>query len=632
MQRYLAIFCSPNAERQLQPSTVEKMLNQMRDGWQIVHRGDRHIIAHTGFGSGAGECYSLYARNGVILGQLFRTTGRAQHARQSGDLSADETRRIIDTACQELIDGWWGKYVAFIAAEAGAGYHVVRDPMSQMPCFHIYAKGTHIFFSHIADCIQILAPNLSVNWRYLIAQLRVVQMHNGECGLSEVEDVAGGERLTVSQDGAGRKVLWSPAKILEEATVDDVDKAATALRETVQSVVEAWASCHRSVIHSLSGGLDSSIVAACLARAPTKPQVTCLTYYLPSTQDDEAIQIAATGQRAKSLLRVMGHADERQLARLASRECGYTLIEQARRVPDVDLAAVFRAPLAVVPTLYVMAIDGDEVELKLAQQCGATAVFSGLAGDTIFFNTMQPLPAIDFAYERGVGQEFFKHVGAASRLSRESTFTVFRKAIRHGVLRQPLPAVVDFLQRPHLLHKDAAEMVNADYIEPPWCRASRHVSPGKRSQILGLAHSLYYHTSYRRAQIAESVVPLVSQPLVELCLQIPSYTLSTDGVPRGLTRRAFADLLPQAISTRIVKGTPAAFYQRLARENLRLIRDTLLDGVLASERIIDRVAVERYLTPNETLFRSISSVALLNYFAVEAWVRQWVALRKEAAA
>ena len=75
------------------------------------------------------------------------------------------------------------------------------------------------------------------------------------------------------------------------------------MRQCVRDVVHAWASCYDHMLLSLSGGLDSSIVLACLKDAPSRPRVTCFHYYpLGADLDERAYARAAAAKAGLELL------------------------------------------------------------------------------------------------------------------------------------------------------------------------------------------------------------------------------------------------------------------------------------------------------------------------------------------
>src|SRR5262249_10302648 len=141
-----------------------------------------------------------------------------------------------------------------------------------------------------------------------------------DTGLREIEDVPGGELQNFNSDGdVTRTVLWDPAKVYEQARSRTQTEAASALRTALQSTGNCLVGEHASVLHCLSGGLDSSIVAGCLAQAPTRPEVTALNLYIAPTDRDMPVTFPNVNPRyLAKLRRVAGHGDERAFARLVA--------------------------------------------------------------------------------------------------------------------------------------------------------------------------------------------------------------------------------------------------------------------------------------------------------------------------
>src|SRR3546814_13462674 len=86
--------------------------------------------------------------------------------------------------------------------------------------------------------------------------------------LEGLDELGGGERLS---DVAGCRTIDTPWSIWDFAAPDkrltDGREAILRVRDAVQTAVAAGASAYETVVLRLSGGLDSSIVAACLAQA-----------------------------------------------------------------------------------------------------------------------------------------------------------------------------------------------------------------------------------------------------------------------------------------------------------------------------------------------------------------------------
>src|SRR3546814_19190936 len=62
---------------------------------------------------------------------------------------------------------------------------------------------------------------------------------------------------------------------------------------------------------------------------------------------------------------------------------------------------------------------------------------------------------------------------------------------------------------------------------------------------------------YPRRSAPPHIAPLLSQPIVELCLSIPTWHWIADGRDRAVAHAAFSNRLPRTINVRQQKGGPA---------------------------------------------------------------------------
>ena len=73
---------------------------------------------------------------------------------------------------------------------------------------------------------------------------------------------------------------------------------------------------------------------------------------------------------------------------------------------------------------------------------------------------------------------------------------------------------------------------------------------------------------------------MISQPLLELCLSLPTYLLTHGGQGRALAREAFADRIPAEIARRRSKGGVDEHATAVLQRSLPLAREMLLEGQL----------------------------------------------------
>ena len=131
-----------------------------------------------------------------------------------------------------------------------------------------------------------------------------------------------------------------------------------------------------------------------------------------------------------------------------------------------------------------------------------------------------------------------------------------------------------------------------------------------------------YLEGYRRELETGLIAPLLSQPIIELCLRIPSWMWCEGGKNRVVARRAFADLLPRAILLRRSKGTPDGYSMAIFNNNRNLIRSFLHEGLLAQQGMIDLGAVDQALA-DQSPIRGSAYSRILSFCDIEAWARSW---------
>jgi asparagine synthase (glutamine-hydrolysing) len=624
MHRYLAIVWDPQRAESNEVSHLVRGAAMSRPAeWASAYDGPGAMVMHAILPAKATQCYRLNHAAGVVLGRLFNAVGNGGALRPV-QFDSSETHKIVSSAGQHLVDRYWGTYFALLFDAQARKHHVFRDPIGNVPCYRFCYRSVQIFFSHIEDCIAFvhrpLGLDLPVNRAYLARWLVFSGLCSRECSLEGIEDIPARERVTVSRDRVDRAVLWNPAQIAATPREDSPDVAAKALRATVQETINAWASCYRVITHRLSGGLDSSIVAGCLAQAPSYPRVNYLNFSVDVGFDQERLHLpGASASTARKIRAIAAHGDERQLARLVAERWQTPLIERQRDTA-MDLSRLWHAPPSINPSMYFTGMESDDYKLELVKQ-GTNAFFSGQGGDSVLQGTSQPFPAIDYVHLHGIGPALWKHLLDTARLSRESLWSVLGKAIKHGLLRRPYRRAEGVLDMPTLVRSDLIAALTHDDFASPLAEAMAGLPAGKQNHIKGVHWAAYYDFVFHSGRYADDVDPLNSQPVWELMLQLPTYTLLADGVSRGLARRAFADVLPAEVRRRMVKGVGAPFYQQVVRRNRRRLQEWLLDGSLVREGYLDRNKLDQYLAADEP-FVTVGASQMLSYLAAEIWLQQ----------
>ena len=115
-------------------------------------------------------------------------------------------------------------------------------------------------------------------------------------------------------------------------------------------------------------------------------------------------------------------------------------------------------------------------------------------------------------------------------------------------------------------------------------------------------------------------MPLLSQPVVEACLKVPSWMWIAEGRNRAIARDAFADVLPPDILHRRSKGTFMNYSGAVYRQNKSRLREYLLTGQLEGHGLLDTDSLRQFFD-RELGTRDDRFMRIFDLCAVENWIR-----------
>jgi asparagine synthase (glutamine-hydrolysing) len=607
MFRYIALVWNVTDEQQSRTAeSLEERLRARRWTRAFAGPGLRVLCADEG---NALRTLPLTNNAGVILGALFernRDVDDDSPARRAA-LSARSSEAILASRGRWLIENCWGNYVALIRDAAAGIVHALKDPTGTLPCFKTAFEDVTILFSHIGDCTELGVREFSINRSYL--RERVLGFNDLETdALEQVQQIRRGECVEI--DPAARPTLrsrrfyWNPFTFLQPLSViEDSARAAAAVRATVRSCTQTLSAGHASLLHRLSGGLDSSIVAGCLARVSTQPRIACYTFFNPQ-----------------------GRSDERPWARLAAEHSGFEHLECPVLPAEINFADLVRVRPATEPQSLLSYMMRSTLDHRLAIERKITAVFTGDGGDSGFCSDSFPYAVTDYLRRHGPRLAALRLASEVALRTERSTGAVLLSSIRRWLFGAKLSDI-----RPALLM--GSQLVSPElrdgFAMPesyphPWFSQLRHV-PWDVIRRLGMLVGTpeFYNVIDAAQPEPELIAPLYAQPAVELFLRIPIHVHADGRRDRGLARRAFAREVPEQILQRQWKDRAPGFHSELLLRNLDLVRELYLDGVLVREGLLDRAAVEAALAagPSKT---EVLPVEILRHLDVEIWARNWM--------
>ena len=605
MYRYLAFLWSSADERSRHlVRSFTQHLEHASTRWACAVEAPGVAIFHADRGVGASDACLLPHSAGAVLGKIFSRDIDGPKSVAAVTFDEGEGSRVVASGGRRLLERYWGRYVGIVRNAVTAEVWVLRDPSGGFPCWYMSHAGVAIVCSDIDDCRSLDVPAFTLNWNYITGLVAHAGLQVRDTALNEVSELQPGERLRFSGGSLQRSMEWNPVDIARSAPLESADEAVAALRATTVGCVHAWAACYDGIVHNLSGGLDSSIVASCLRSAPTGPRVTCLNYFTTGPNEDE-----------------------RRYARLMAQRIGVELVERELEPRSVRLQEVLSVRRSPRPWFYMYELQHGSFEADLAARRGASGLFSGSGGDSVFYQARAELAVTDYLFAHGCDRGLFSTAVDAARVARKSIWSLLWQAVRTRVRRpiwDPI-AMAKPLARTIVSSEVVAVAKRNKELTHPWLtpEATRGVSPGILWHVMSLSMPPAYYSSLQRSGYPERTLPLLSQPLVELCLRIPTYVLIRSGRDRALARRAFADDLPPEIIRRYAKGRADQNSRNILDANLEFVRELLLDGVLVQQGLLNRANLELYLTRERSPADFQYNEILQEHVCTEAWLRSW---------
>lgn len=520
----------------------------------------------------------LEEERGLVVGRLFDRIDSAPRER----LSASESRHAAWSSGRTLLSDCWGNYVALLRDEGAVA--ILRDPSGGVPAHHFERDGVDIYFSAPELGQELGVHGRSVDPEFLRQWLTFPFLRSARTGLDRVSELLPGTARTTRNGHASIAALWTPWQHAAPRQCD-FDQAAETLRACLlDTVAPQLRGCEVPMLE-LSGGLDSSIVAACFSAAS-----------LPFV--------------AANFVTAMPDGDERDYARTVAEACGasFEILVEDRLPLDLDPPRDFRLRPPLSPVLQPL----HRAFRGFAERTGTGTVVTGAGGDNLFCYLTTASPALDALRDRGPRQALSTLLDIAAR----ADCTVWTAAAFALRKRRTLA-------RRKPWQRDARFLAEAAIAERPdlhpWLDAPPDARPGKIEHVVSLVRAFHF-LDPEPSGPRSMVHPLLNQPLMELCLGIPTWLWVKGGRDRAVARDAFADLLPAKIVHRRTKGRLESMCARAFDENKGRLSALLRDGELAVRGLLDRTALRAYLDGPERA-RGDAYFRVFDLVSIELWLR-----------
>ena len=486
-----------------------------------------------------------------------------------------------DTAlARKITESAWGSYVLLTAD--GPHHCVLRDPSGSVPVYHGHTGPLDVYASDAA-MLRLAFPS---GFRPDIQAVRhwleypsVRPARTGALGISEL--LPGMAREVTGGQAASRRAWLPEAFAAPQGAFRSFGEAVSALRMTLLETVPRLALGEGPIVLQLSGGLDSSIVAAALAG---------------SAIDFRAITFATRA----------GEGDERRHARAVAGHLGVELTEITEDEIDCSLREQvdpLHPPASPVLQSLRRALAGASG--------GKSLLLDGVGGDNVFASTNSASPAIDALVRRGP-LEAVRVLGNIAERHGCGFWSAARSSFRRALRRRSslLPANRTFLTSSSREESSALH---------PWLASLDDLLPGSTDHLRMIAGIHPALTDPAPNQPC-NLHPLIAQPVLEVCLRIPSWMWLQGGRDRAVARAAFRDLIPHAVLDRRGKGNLTSMFVRDFVARRKELRELLVCGRLAAAGIVNPVAVTAFLD-RQGEPRDSTYIRILELESAERWIR-----------
>jgi asparagine synthase (glutamine-hydrolysing) len=509
---------------------------------------------------------------------------------------------VSSTAGKWLLHKAWGQYLAFVFNPSLREHSIVRDPTGAVPCyFHNSSTGT-LFFSDRQDA-QPLLPAPSLNKDYFLETMLNARIDKSQTGLMGINEVLPGEiwkKLTITE---GRHIGWRPYDFMIYNKSDiNCRNYADLLRNSLTKSAASLAARYEHILVPI-GGLDSSIILSCLSKGPTRPKISLFTYFTNDAAGNET-------HYTQDVADYFGLKLDKIF--LDPNNIDFCRVMTSNRQPKAERIFDF----------------GDQAAspLKFGRYESGEAVFTGVGGDTILFQSAGSLPMWDHVHHNGIDRNSLTVLKNTMRGSQQSVLRIIHSSLLQKIYKSSGNDIIkEFIMGSYddrwfnNIYTDGRDPLS--FINPGLL--SNEIFP--RGSILHMLLNCYMTMPPRNPLNDFGHLPhhhiFWTQPIIETCLAIPSWILNCEGKDRGLARQAFSRHLPDTMLRRYSKGTPSLMYQQFLANNHNKITSILRDGIGSSIGIYSD-KLNNILREPEGIF-DIPNFVALHALNMESWAQSF---------
>ena len=533
---------------------------------------------------------------------------------------------LYDLEGPDMLDRLNGMYALAIWDRRKKLLFLAVDHARIKPLYYAETPGGFVFASEIKALMEVPDLDRAIDVEAIRYHLAYLWCPSDSTMLKAVRKCEPGQALLVRNGRIERRWIHEPPHYHTPISTVSEEEALSALTREIEAAVERQMVSDVPVGAFLSGGLDSSLIVALMARHTEAASLPCYT-----------IKSAIGAHR--------GFVDDLPYAQKAAKHLGVKLNEIEITPPSADdlssMITMLDEPTADMAPINVMLIAAQ------ARKDGVKVLLSGAGGDDVFSGYRRHIALQLERWWRWLPAPLRSTLRAGSRLAPGGKAwgrrlqTAFRSADRPADERL-MSAFFwsDRKTRRSLYSSDlAASIGKSDVLSPLMERFDRLDSDVPdlnkllfmEQQFFLADHNLNYTDKASMAESIEVRVPFLDRELMQFAATLPPDLKLNGTTTKYLLRKVAEPLLPHDVIYRPKVGFGAPIQEWLDNELNEMVEDVLSPSSLKARGWFEPNAVNKLRADNKS-GKVDATVTIFELVCLELWARRFVDDRSLAVA
>ncbi len=532
---------------------------------------------------------------GMFMGKMFDS-----HDNKPAFFNTLDSQVIVNDPAI-VLKNWWGRYVGALYDKKNKQCTLIRDPQGLFSLFYIIKPDSVIFASEINILYDLLEEKPSIDLTYFAEYVVGENYASALTPFNEIRELLPGTGLTIHHNGTNSiKTLWDLSACKGSYITHEKDFEEELLA-TLKSSTKAWVGESSGVCLELSGGLDSSAVMILLREVLSESKTIIGVNYIdsktPSSNEIEHAKNVADTCNASL------HYIDWQDASLLD-----PLPDSWR--PDK-------------PSTFLLFHQTSQQLSDLAAQYNCSEIMNGQGGDHVFL-APQPVECLaDYWLDKGFTgiTHPLNELSSANRMPWWELVSPMVKNILHyyGVRKKKPRTKIESTETPFFdSNFNYTYKKHAFYLE----KNLKNFYPAKISHVESLFHAVSFADRNQRIFGQTITHPLLSQPIIELALKIPTYQSFNNGFDRIFFRKAVSSIKNPQSLWRTVKGETTSSMAKSFAHHASIVHDILLNGRLSKEGFINKEWLNEQMA--KIRHGNIENLwPITRLLTAQLWLNQW---------